>query len=179
MYQDPWQGGETLSTAIGQSYILVTPLQVLVMISAIANDGKLFAPQLVKQIEDYRGNTLRNFPSRVVSEIPVSPQSIHIIKEALRRVVHGPRGTGRIAQIDGVEMAGKTGTAQVASLPLNNERSDIPFHLRDHAWFAAFAPVEKPEIAVVVLVEHGGSGSSTAGPLAKEVIAHYLSRASR
>ena len=178
-FQDSWQGGETLSTAIGQSFTLVTPLQILVMISAIANDGKIYVPQLVKKIEGYQGNVRREFQQQLVSEVPVSMKSLQTLKEALRRVVQNPHGTGKIARIDGVEVAGKTGTAQVATLPPEGKKSETPFHLRDHAWFTAFAPVQNPEIAVVVLIEHGGSGSAVAGPLAKEVLAYYLSTVSR
>jgi len=175
-FQVPWQGGETISTAIGQSFVLATPIQMLVMISAIANDGKIYVPQLVKKIEDFQRNVKKDFQPQFISEVPVSAKSIQVLKEALRRVVHNPHGTGKIARIDGLEVAGKTGTAQVVSLSSDRKKSDAPFHLRDHAWFAAFAPFQNPEIAVVVLVEHGGSGSTTAGPLAKEVISHYLDK---
>jgi len=178
-FQVPWQRGETLSIAIGQSFTLTTPLQILVMISAIANEGKIYVPQVVKKIEDVQGKIKKDFQPRFVSEVPVSAKSIQVLREALRRVVHHPRGTGKIARIDGVEVAGKTGTAQVASLSSDRKKSETPFHLRDHAWFTAFAPFQSPEIAVVVLIEHGGSGSTAAGPLAKEVIAYYLSNVSR
>jgi penicillin-binding protein 2 len=171
----PWQAGETLSTAIGQSFTLVTPLQTLVMMSAIANNGKICVPQLVKKIEDYQGNVKKDFsPQFISSPIPISAPSLSAVREALRRVVQNPHGTGKIARIDGVEVAGKTGTAQVVSLPTDVKKSELPFHLRDHAWFTAFAPFHNPEIAVVVLIEHGGSGSGAAAPLARELIAFYL-----
>ena len=101
-----------------------------------------------------------------------------MIKEALYGVIQSPHGTGRIARIEGVKMAGKTGTAQVVSLPAD-EKKVVPVCFRDHAWFVAFAPFNNPRIAVVVLAEHGGSGSKTAGPIAREIINYYLSKPSR
>jgi penicillin-binding protein 2 len=90
--------------------------------------------------------------------------------------VQSPRGTGKIARIDGVELAGKTGTAQVVRLPEEKqEDEEIPYHYRDHAWFVAFAPYDNPKISVAVLIEHGGFGSSAAGPVAREIIKSYLS----
>jgi len=176
----PWQGGETLSTAIGQSFTLVTPLQILVMISTIANDGKICVPQLVKKIEDYQGNIKKDFSPRFISsEVSFSIKSLSAVKEALRRVVQNPYGTGKIARIEGVELAGKTGTAQVVSLSPDDKKLELPFHLRHHAWFTAFAPFQNPEIAVVALVEHGGSGSGAAAPLARELIAFYLNKVAR
>ena len=172
----PWQGGETLLTAIGQSFILVTPLQILVLISAIANNGKIYLPQLVKKVEDNHGKAIKVFQPKCVSHIPVSLKSFGVIKEALRRVVQSPYGTGRVARIKGVELAGKTGTAQVVGLPFCKKNSEVPYNFRDHAWFIAFAPFKEPKIALVVLVEHGGYGSSAAGPVAKKVINYYLKK---
>ena len=119
---------------------------------------------------------IKDFQPQSISDVSVSAESIRVLREALRRVVQNPRGTGKIARIEGIEMAGKTGTAQVVSLPADSKKSDTPFHLRDHAWFAAFAPFQNPEIAVVVLIEHGGSGSAAAGPLAKKIIDRYLGK---
>jgi len=175
----PWQEGETLSSAIGQSFTLVTPLQMAVMISAIANNGGLYIPKLIKKITDNKDNLLKEFHPELASQVPVSLESIKVIKEALCGVIQSPHGTGRIARIEGIKMAGKTGTAQVVSLPADEKKSVVPLCFRDHAWFMAFAPFNNPRIAVVVLAEHGGSGSKTAGPIAREIINYYLSKPSR
>jgi penicillin-binding protein 2 len=169
----PWHGGETLSTAIGQSFALVTPLQAAVLISAVANGGKVCKPLLVKKIVRPDGKIEE--PDRgVEARAAVSSVSLGVIREGLRRVVEGGAGTGKIARIEGIEMAGKTGTAQVVALPPSERKIKLPPHLQDHAWFVAFAPFTQPQIAVAVLVEHGGFGSTTGGPIAKELIAYYL-----
>ena len=175
-FKTPWQEGETLSSAVGQSFVLVTPLQMLVLISAIANNGKLYIPRLVKRIETVTGDTIEDFPHTFISKVPVSAKSILVVREALRGVVQNPCGTGKIARIKGLELAGKTGTAQVVSLQFCEKNSEVPFCLRDHAWFVAFAPFRDPKISVVVLVEHGGFGSSAAGPVAREIIDYYLNK---
>lgn len=172
----PWQKGETLSCSIGQGFYLTTPLQMLVLISAIANGGKLYSPFLVKKIIDPQGNVIKEFKPKVIKNIPVSFESIKIIKEGLRRVVEGEKGTAKNIKIPGIEMGGKTGTAQVVGLPSKKTRQNLPEYLKDHAWFVAFAPFNNPEIAVVVLVEHGGFGSMVAAPMAREIIRHYLNR---
>ena len=171
----PWQKGETLSSAIGQSFNLVTPLQMAVLISAIANNGKIYIPKLIKKITDTDDKIIKESSAEPASQVPISPESIRIIRESLYRVIQSPRGTGKAARIEGVEMAGKTGTSQVVSLPADQQKSKLPFCFRDHAWFAAFAPFDKPRIAVVVLVEHGGSGSETAVPIAKQILHYFFS----
>lgn len=174
----PWHGGETLSTAIGQSFTLVTPLQAAVLITAVANGGKVFTPLLVKDIERPDGKR-EEFGHLSVSHAAVSAESLNVVREGLRRVVQSPMGTGKLARIEGIEMAGKTGTAQVVSLPPSEKKTKLPPHLQDHAWFVAFAPFDHPKIAVAVLVEHGGFGSSVAGPIAKELITYYLHQQSQ
>jgi len=175
-FNTPWQEGETLSVAIGQSFLLVTPLQMLVLISAIANGGEIYVPRLIKKIEDNQGNIEKEFKPNCISQVPISPNTIRVIRNSLLRVVQSPNGTGKVAQIEGLELAGKTGTAQVVGLSLNKKVSEVPYCLRDHAWFIAFAPFENPKISVVVLVEHGGFGSTAAGPIAREVIKYYLKK---
>jgi penicillin-binding protein 2 len=149
---------------------------MLVVISDIANNGKICVPRLVKRIESAAGETIKDFPHACASRVPVSAKSIMVVREALRRVVQNPCGTGKIARIEGLELAGKTGTAQVVSLRVCEKNLETPFHLRDHAWFVAFAPFKDPKISVVVLVEHGGFGSSAAGPIAREIIDYYLNK---
>ena len=107
----------------------------------------------------------------------VSPKTLQIIQEALKGAVNDPHGTGLACLLKEVKVAGKTGTAQVVSLPEDFKRGEmkrIPHRLRDHAWFVAYAPFEDPKISVVVLVEHGGFGATAAAPIARKVIEKYL-----
>jgi penicillin-binding protein 2 len=174
----PWYSGETLSLAVGQGYINTTPIQILALISAIANGGKLYLPQVVERVEDVYRNTLRDYPPVEVGEVHISEKTLRFIQEALMGVVHDPRGTGWACALKDVKVAGKTGTAQVIRIPQDFKKEDIerlPLKYRDHAWFVAYAPFEDPVISVVVLVEHGGSGGAAAAPIAKKVIEKYLS----
>jgi penicillin-binding protein 2 len=172
----PWYTGDTVSMSIGQSYLLVTPLQLVNLISAIANGGTLLKPQIATRVEDIEKKVLEEYPTQEIEKIPISPQNLGELREALTGVTQEDSGTGRGARIDGMEVAGKTGTAQVIRLK-GGERSrteDMPYKLRDHAWFVAYVPAHTP-IAVVVLVEHGGHGGAAAVPLAREMIKKYLS----
>jgi len=171
----PWYAGETVSMAIGQSYLLVTPLQLLNVISAVANGGTLFKPQIAKRVEDLDKRVLEEYPPQEIAKVPISPKNLGELREALVGVTKEDSGTGRGARIEGMEVAGKTGTAQVVRLK-GGERQraeDMPYALRDHAWFVAYVPAHKP-LAVVVLVEHGGHGGAAAVPLAREMIKRYL-----
>jgi penicillin-binding protein 2 len=174
-YGEAWYGGETLSCAIGQGFILVTPLQLVNVISAIANRGILYRPQIVERIERTNGKVAKSYSPVSTGKIPFSWENLMIIGEGLYGVVNELRGTGRVARIRGVTIAGKTGTAQVIRLREDmTEEEETPYEYRDHAWFVAYAPVEDPLISVVVLVEHGGHGASAAAPLAKKVMEKYL-----
>ncbi len=172
-----WYTGETLSLAIGQSYLLVTPLQLLNLMSAVANGGALLKPQIAKRVEDLDKKVVEEYSTDEIGSLPLSPQNLEELRVALVGVTKEDSGTGRGARIDGMEIAGKTGTAQVVRLKATGERpraEDMPYELRDHAWFVAYAAAHTP-IAVVVLVEHGGHGASAALPLAREMIKKYLS----
>jgi penicillin-binding protein 2 len=173
----PWYSGETLSLAVGQGYITTTPLQLLLLTSAIANGGKLHIPQIVERIEDIHGIPIMEFPPLEVGDVNVSPATMQFIREALKGAVNEPHATGWACALQGITVAGKTGTAQVIRLPKDFKRGDMdqmPLKLRDHAWFIAFAPFEAPRIAIVILVEHGGFGGAAAAPIAKKVIEKYL-----
>jgi penicillin-binding protein 2 len=173
----PWYSGETLSFSVGQGYLLTTPLQLLMLISGIANGGKLFLPQVVEKVEDVYGKTLKEYPPVELGKANVSQKTLEIIQDALKGAVNDPHGTGSACLLKEVKVAGKTGTAQVVALPEDFKRGEmnrIPLKFRDHAWFVAYAPFEDPKIAVVVLVEHGGFGASAAAPIAKKVIEQYL-----
>jgi penicillin-binding protein 2 len=173
----PWYSGETLSFAVGQGYLNATPLQLLMLISGVANDGKLYQPRVVEKVEDIYGKKLKEYPPVELGRADVSEKTLQIIQEALRGAVNDPHGTGWTCLLKEVKVAGKTGTAQVVRLPENFKKGDMnrmPQKYRDHAWFVAYAPFEDPKISIAVLVEHGGFGASAAAPIAKKVIAKYL-----
>jgi len=173
----PWQQGETISTSIGQSFVLVTPLQMATMISAVFNGGRLLRPQLTERISTPGGEDIRLFHPVERWGLGVDNAYLEMVKKALTGVVNEPHGTGKAGRIKGLLVAGKTGTAQVVSLG-NADRSgdegNLPESMRDHAWFVAVAPANEPKIAVAVLIEHGGHGGSAAAPVAKRIISAYL-----
>lgn len=171
-----WQRGETLSVAIGQGYNLVTPLQMLVLTSALAEEGVIHKPLIIKKIETAEGRVVRQNAPRPAGTLPVSKKTLEIVKKGLWQVVNESGGTARIARIDGVSVSGKTGTAQIIGRKKSDttrdpERTD---HFQSHAWFVSYAPSDDPKIAVAVMVEHGGHGSSAAAPIARDIIQTYL-----
>ena len=175
---EPWYPGETISASIGQGYNLVTPLQSARMISTIASGGLLVRPYLVKRIEGYDGRLIQEFFPEVIKKIKIEPEVLRNIKEGLRGVVHEAHGTGRRARLKNVIVAGKTGTAQVVAMKDSEEidpEEETPYSHRDHAWFIAFAPYENPEVAVSVIIEHGGHGGATAAPIAGGILKTYFS----
>ncbi len=142
-------------TAVGQSRTLATPLQMALVVAAVANGGTINEPYLVDEIRDYRGTVVRKASPRAWQR-PINAATATKMKELMVEVVED--GTGRRAQIDGVTVAGKTGTAE----PSDKKRT--------HAWFVGFAPAEQPRVVVAVIVEHGGVGGRDAGPLARDVM---------
>ena len=175
---EPWYPGETISASIGQGYNLVTPLQSARMISTIASGGLLVRPYLVKRIEGYDGRLIQEFSPEVIKKIKIEPEVLRNIKEGLRGVVHEAHGTGHRARLKNVIVAGKTGTAQVVAMKDSEEidpEEETPYSHRDHAWFVAFAPYENPEVAVSVIIEHGGHGGATAAPIAGGILKTYFS----
>jgi len=156
-----WFLGETFINSIGQGYVATTPIQLAVMMSTIANSGQVFRPTI-----------LRDEPSALVRKVNVRPETLEIVRDALKGVVNEPGGTGAAARSVMAVVAGKTGTAQVVGI--RKDSKYLAERFRDHAWFVSFAPVEKPEIALSVFVEHGGHGGSAAAPIAKKAIEAYL-----
>lgn len=171
-----WQEGETLSVAIGQGANLMTPLQVAQMTATIANGGTVYRPQLVEKVITPEGEIIEHFQPQVVEQIKGYDHFFRLIQQGMKEVVEGKRGTAQKLRIKGLEMAGKTGTAQVVKIAQYRglKEEDIPYKYRDHAWFTCYAPAEKPEIVVTVLVEHGLHGSSDAGPVARAVLKQYF-----
>lgn len=170
-----WFPGETINFGVGQGYLLVTPLQLAHVAGVIAGRGINFRPRLVTGLRDANGN--------VKPIAPVAGKRIEGVAEAdWDRVVNGMVGavTYGTAHVSGkgalYSIAGKTGTAQVFTVAQNAKyiESTVEERLRDHAWFIAFAPVEKPRIAVAVLVENGGFGATAAAPIARQVLDAYL-----
>jgi penicillin-binding protein 2 len=172
----PWQAGETLSVAIGQGFNLVTPLQMAVATAAVANGGVRYKPLLLYQVREPGGAVIQTVEPEIVGRLPVGERNLSLVQQGLWGVVNGKRGTARSIRIDGVEICGKTGTAQVFSRKKGEDNTKTPEadHLKPHAWFVAYAPAQSPRIAVAVIVEHGEHGSSAAAPLAAEMIRHYL-----
>lgn len=163
---DKWYEGETLSVAIGQGYDSVTPLQMAVAISTIANGGKVYRPHIVRKVADpVTGEEEIRSPA-LERTLPVDPKVFETVRMMATEVVNSKDGTGRRAALPGILVAGKTGTAQVKALGVRGK--DERFN--DHAWFVSMAPAEKPMIVVVTIVENGGHGGVTAAPISKEVM---------
>lgn len=166
----PWQPGETVSLAIGQSYALVTPLQMASMMSAIFNGGKIYKPKIVNWVG--KGERGGEFVPTQVGRIKYSEENIDLIRKGLIGVVNEPRGTGKMARHPDVVVAGKTGTAQVIALEAEkvlDQDKGIPVHFKDHAWFIAIAPADKPRLVLAIVIENGGHGGSSAAPIAGEM----------
>ncbi|MBI2088588.1 MAG: penicillin-binding protein 2 [Deltaproteobacteria bacterium] len=176
----PWFPGETPSMAIGQGYVNVTPLQMANLTAAVANGGTLYRPWFVRKIESLDGRLIREYGPEIISTLNLKESTLEHIRKALQDAVNSGSGTGGRAKSNLIMIAGKTGTAQVAEMKGAFVKSEnLAYKIRDHAWFVAFAPVEKPEIAVAVLVEHGGHGGAAAAPVAKKIIEKYFTRDGR
>ncbi len=174
-YRQPWFPGETVSVAIGQGYVTVTPLQLANMMVAVANGGKLYRPYLVSKVESLDGATVREYGPELIRTIEMKPDTISRVQRALADVVQGPGGTGGAARSPMVQIAGKTGTAQVVEMKGGYVKTEhLSYFNRDHAWFVSYAPVEKPQVAIAVLVEHGGHGGEAAAPMAKKVFEKFM-----
>ena len=175
-FGEAWQKGETLSLSIGQGFMLVTPLQLLRIYCAIANGGTLYKPQLVRQVESPGGEVIAEVPPEMEAHIPVDMYSLRLLRQALWGVVNDDRGTGKALRRPERDVCGKTGTAQVIGIPEGDDAREqhVIYRLRDHALFVCFAPRDNPEVAVVVVVEHGGHGGSVAAPIARKIIDGYF-----
>ena len=157
----PWVRGETYNVSIGQGYTLVTPVQVAVYVAAMLNGGDLLKPQL-----------LNDAPRVVQSRIPAKPETFKFVVDAMRKTAGV--GTARVVGRKDADMGGKTGTAQVVKLKMTAgdrrvRSSEMEYAQRDHAWIATWGSKNGKTYVVVVMVEHGGGGSSVAGPVAKKI----------
>ncbi|MBT4791533.1 MAG: penicillin-binding protein 2, partial [Halobacteriovoraceae bacterium] len=173
----PWQQGETLSCAIGQSYVLVSTLQLANAYAAIATKGKLHKPFIVKEVLDNQGNILSRTQPELLNQIELNPKTWDLIHNGLYKVVNAPKGTAWWRRGFGNQMAGKTGTSQVVRAQGDDELyskcSEKEYKFRHHGLFVAFAPFDNPKIAVAAFVEHG-CGSSAAAPIVEKVINTYM-----
>ena len=173
-FRQPWYPGETPSVAIGQGYLTVTPLQLANMMAAVANGGTLYRPRLVSRVESIEGQRVYEQGPEVIRTIELKPETLNRVRNALADVVQGAAGTGKAARSPLIALAGKTGTAQVVEMKGAYLKSEqLTYFNRDHAWFVSYAPLNKPEIAIAVLVEHGGHGGEAAAPMAKKVAEKY------
>ena len=174
-----WTLGDTYNMSIGQGYLTATPLQVLNSYAAIANDGVLMVPQMVKQVTDADGNVVQRFTPRALRKVPIDFDNLQVVREGLDAVVNVATGTGLAAQVPGLHVVGKTGTAEYCDdMAQKNGDCLYPSRIPSHAWFAAYAPLENPQIAVVVFIYNGGQGSEVALPVAQKILKHWFEQQS-
>ena len=174
---EKWQKGETLITGIGQGFVLATPMQLAVMTARLAS-GKAVVPRLVVDGNDGGSDGGRAQTAPDFASLKLSNRALAVVRQGMNAVANDKRGTAYWYTIreKGFELAGKTGTSQVRRISKRERETRVlqnherPWRERDHALFVAFAPVEKPKYAIAVVVEHGGSGSSTAAPIASDIL---------
>jgi penicillin-binding protein 2 len=173
--KDKWHPGDTVSLSIGQGLVTATPIQMARLMSAVANGGTLWKPRLVDRVATPDGRLIREETPQIQGRVELAPVIFDFLHDALASVV--AEGTGKQARIPGVTVAGKTGTAQTHEFRSDAERKRRD---QDHAWFAGFAPLEEPQVVVVVFVEHGGLGGQVAAPIARDVFkAIFLEKVAR
>ncbi len=171
--KERWYEYESLLLGIGQGSIHLTPLEMAVGYSTLATGGEVMRPYVVSRAVGMDGTVSERKPE-MLRKLPWKPENVEFLRKALAGVVND-YGTGGGAKLPGVVVGGKTGTAQVAAVKGKMIKSeDLPYEIRDHAWFAAFAPVEDPKICVVAMVEHGGHGGSAAAPIVKAVMQEFF-----
>ena len=173
--KEPWYVGDTYINTIGQGFVLVSPIQACQMISAIANGGIFYRPNLLKQTRNRETGEIKMIAPERKNRIALDPAALEEVRKALTGVVNEPGGTAHGAQNPYAIVAGKTGTAQVIAQKVAGRK--LAENISDHAWFIAYAPADNPKIAVAVLVEHGGHGGAAAAPVARQVIEEYMKNA--
>jgi len=174
-----WNLGETLSIAIGQSFLLTTPIQLANLYASLANGGTLYRPYIIQEIQDTNGNTIEKFEPQALTTTRLKPKTVELIEEGLAGVVNSPKGTAYYQRLKNVEYAGKTGTVQImriAADKIYQRCENLKYSQRHHGIFAGFAPSHNPEIAVAIVAEHACHGSSGAAPIARAVIKTYFEK---
>jgi penicillin-binding protein 2 len=177
-YGEPWYSGETLSVAVGQGYVTATPLQMANLIATVADGGVRHRPHYIERLDVPEGVEAGSTEAEKPVKLGVRSSTLAQVQGALRDVVESDHGTGKKARVEGIEVAGKTGTSQAVRLKTDRKVNQLllPREQRDHAWFLSFAPVGAPEVAVACLIEHaGGGGGAMAAPVVQKVLAYYFS----
>lgn len=175
-FKQKWYAGDTVSVGIGQGYSLVTPLQLAAATATLANGGIGYRPHLVREVKNSSTGQTHKLENSPAFDVKIDPENLDLIKRAMQAVTQ-PGGTAAQASAGApYTIAGKTGTAQVVAMRQGEkyDASKMEERHRDHAWFISFAPVDKPRIAIAVLVENGGHGGGTAAPIARKVMDYYL-----
>lgn len=167
-----WYPSETISVSIGQGPVLVTPMQIARALAALVEEGRLPTPHLFLASQDPESQTRLEYRAEPKMGLALAPEKTAIVKNGMWAVLNEPGGTAFGSRVPGLEAAGKTGTTQVVGRDFGGKGKKY----EDHAWFAAFAPLEDPELVVVVFVENGGHGSSAAAPLAKLIFQRHFGR---
>ncbi len=177
-FREPWYDGDTINLSIGQGYMLSTLMEQVLMMMGIVNNGVIYRPTLLREIRDPSGKTVWKNRRKVWKVVRGRQEYFAIIRRGLREAVR--RGTAGRAFSTIVDIAGKTGTAQVAYLKRGRKKRKLPWRLRDHAWFIGFAPYRDPLFVIGVLVEHGESGGKVAAPIARKIMERiYMERLNR
>jgi penicillin-binding protein 2 len=172
-FRAPWTLGETPSVSIGQGANLITPIQMASVYATIANGGKIWRPNVVRKITNHLGEEVVHQEPELLSTVTsIRPETFSLMRSILEAVVMDPEGTGKNARVPGVTVAGKTGSVQVVSLRKNRNQTDVSMKWKEHAMFAAFSPVENPEMVVVIVSENDsvGGGGASAAPVAGKII---------
>ncbi len=172
---ESWSTGDTYNLSIGQGYLSVTPLQMLNAVNVVANGGTLYRPRIVHHVIDAQGNVIQPFEPEIIRTLPISSEHWSLVQQGMEGAV--AYGTAPRARIEGLRVAGKTGTAQYCDDIAREEGiCGEGLELPTHAWFAAYAPVEEPEVSVIVFLYNGGEGSVTAVPVARDILEYYFDR---
>jgi len=175
-YEAEWRVGDTINASIGQGYVLTSPLQLAVMTARLAT-GRAVQPRLIRMIND------QEVPVPEAPPLGLTPEMLAAVQDGMYDVVNSERGTAKASRIvdETMIMAGKTGTSQVRNITMAERESGVisndqlPWNRRDHALFVGYAPYDNPRYAVSVVVEHGGGGSITAAPIARDLILRAMS----
>jgi len=178
LFAETWTTGDSYNMAIGQGYVLATPMQVLLETATVANGGTVYEPRVVHHMTDANGGLQKDFTPAVARKLPIAAEELQLVRQGMWTAVNADYGTSVGARVPGVVVAGKTGTAEYCEyVPekkdcLRDDKDNLP----THAWFTAFAPYDNPEIAVVVFVYNGGEGSATSVPVAQQILQAYFTQ---